>query len=136
MKADRKIYAYDNGFISATYQSVTSNDSRLLENMVFVELVRRGFKPNFDLFYYQTRTGNEVDFFLRQGSKNLELIQVTQNLSALKTRERELRALHQASMELNVSNLTIITMDTEESIKEKGVKIRVVPCIKWLSENK
>jgi predicted AAA+ superfamily ATPase len=43
---------------------VTRNDSRLLENLVFVELVRLGFKPNLDLFYYQTRSGAEVDFLL------------------------------------------------------------------------
>lgn len=135
LKADRKIYAYDNGFISAMSQPTTSNDSRLLENLVFVELVRRGFKPNLDLFYYQTRSGTEVDFLVRNGSKNLELIQVTQNLSALKTRERELRALSQASEELKVSNLTIITMDAEETIKESGSKIHVVPCQKWLTES-
>lgn len=135
LKADRKIYAYDNGLISALSQPVTSNDSRLLENLVFVELVRRGFKPNLDLFYYQTRSGNEVDFLLRNGSTNLELIQVTQNLSALKTRERELRALHQASGELSVKKLTIVTMDTEETIQESGKKIHAIPCRKWLMGN-
>lgn len=135
LNADRKIYSYDNGFISALSQPAGSNDSRLLENLVFVELVRRGFKPNLDLFYYQTRTGNEVDFFVREGAKNLELIQVTQNLSALKTRERELRALHQASEELKVSRLTVITMDLEETVHENGIDVRVVPCRKWLMEN-
>ncbi|MBI4369393.1 MAG: ATP-binding protein [Elusimicrobia bacterium] len=132
IKADRKIYAYDNGLISALSQPTTSNDSRLIENLVFVELVRRGFKPNFNLFYYQTRSGTEVDFLLREGSKSIELIQVTQNLSALKTRERELRALHQASEELKARHLTIITMDTEEMIREQGNKIRVVSCREWL----
>lgn len=132
IKADRKIYAYDNGFISSVSQPATSNDSRLLENLVFVELVRLGFKPNLDLFYYQTRTGTEVDFLLRKGSKNVELIQVTQNLSALKTRERELRSLRQAAEELKVPKLTVVTMDTEEVIREQGVSIRVIPCRIWL----
>lgn len=134
LKADRKIYAYDNGFISAMSQPATSNDSRLLENIVFIELVRRGFKPNLDLFYYQTRSGTEVDFLLREGARNIELIQVAQNISALKTRERELRALHQASEELKVANLTIITLDTKETIRESGSKIQVVPCRQWLRE--
>jgi len=136
IKADRKIYAYDNGLISAVTQSATSNDSRLLENLVFIELVRRGFKPNLDLFYYQTRSGTEVDFLVREGSKNIQLIQVAQNLSAFKTRERELRSLHQASEELKVAKLTIITMETEETIKEDGRIIRVVPCQKWQMESK
>lgn len=131
VKADRKIYAYDNGFITAISQPVGSNDSRHLENLVFVELVRRGFEPNLDLFYYQTRSGTEVDFLLREGSKNIELIQVTHNLSALKTREREMRALYQAAEELKTPKLTVITMDTEELIHEHGAEILVVPCGKW-----
>ncbi|MBI4410990.1 MAG: ATP-binding protein [Deltaproteobacteria bacterium] len=133
VKADRKIYAFDNGFISAKSQPATSNDSRLLENLVFVELVRRGFQPNIDLFYYQTRSGTEVDFLIRKGSKNLELLQVTQNLSSLKTREREIRALLQGAKELNIRKLTVITLDTEEAIRESGTQIRVIPCPTWLT---
>lgn len=134
VKADRKIYAFDNGFISANSQPASSNISRLLENLVFVELTRRGFRANIDLFYYQTSSGTETDFLLRQGSKNLELVQVSQDLSALKTRERELRALCQAAQELNVKHLTIVTMKTEDVIQEPGMEIRVVPCRKWLQQ--
>jgi len=133
VKADRKIYVFDNGFISAKSQPVTSNGSRLLENLVFVELVRRGFKPNMDLFYYQTRSGTEVDFLLRQGSKNLELLQVTENLSSLKAREREIRALRQGAEELKLRKLTVVTLDTEETIREAGAEITVVPCRTWLT---
>ena len=133
LKAERKIYAYDNGFISAMSQPILSNDPRLLENLVFVELVRRGFKPNLDLFYYQTGVGTEVDFLLREGPSNRELIQVTHILSGLKTRERELRALTQAAQELHVEKLTIVTMDTEELIHDQGIQMDVVPCRKWLT---
>lgn len=133
VKADRKIYTFDNGFISAQAQPVTSPSSQLLENLVFIELVRRGFKPNMDLFYYQTRSGAEVDFLLRRSSKNLELIQVAQNLSSLKTREREIHALRQGAEELKLGRLTVITLDTEEKIREGGTEIRVVPCRTWLN---
>jgi predicted AAA+ superfamily ATPase len=134
LKSDRKVYAFDNGFISTQSQPVTSNTSRLLENIVFVELVRRGFKPNVDLFYYQTRSGFEVDFLLRQGPRNLELLQVTQQLSTLKTREREARALCQAADELKVKKLTVVTLNTDEMFLEKGQKIHAVPCRTWLSQ--
>ena len=133
LKADRKIYAFDNGFISASSQPVTANTSRLLENLVFVELVRRGFKPNVDLFYYQTRSGAEVDFLLRRGSENLELLQVTQNLSALKTREREIRALRLGAEELKPRRLTVVTLDSTERIGGPGAEINVVPCRTWLT---
>ncbi|KAF0244407.1 MAG: hypothetical protein FD180_2528 [Planctomycetota bacterium] len=133
LKADRKLYAYDNGFISARSQPVVSNSSRLLENLVFVELVRRGFRPNLDLFYYQTRYGFEVDFLTRRGVTNLELIQVAQDLASLKTREREIRALRQAAAELNVRALTVVTLDTQETIREGGIEIHSVPCRTWLA---
>lgn len=135
IKADRKIYAFDNGFVTAKSQPATSNTSRLLENLVFVDLVRRGFKPNMELFYYKTHSGYEVDFLLRRGAKNLELIQVTQNLAALKTKERETRALFQAAAELSLTKLTMITMDTEDHIRETGGEVRVVPCLKWLTRD-
>ena len=131
MKADRKIYAFDNGFITAYSQPSTSNTSRLLENLIFIHLVRRGFRPNMELFYYQTRAGHEVDFLLRQGTRNVELIQVTQNLSALKTRDRETRALLEAATELAVKKLTIVTLDTEEVIDQDSREIQVVPGWKW-----
>lgn len=136
IKADRKIYAFDNGFVSAKSQPVIPNSSRLLENLVFVELVRRGFKPNIDLFYYQTRAGAEVDFLLRHESRNLELLQVTQRLSSLKAREREIRALRQGAEELKLRKLTVITLDTEETIHEAGIEIKVVPCQAWLTSSR
>lgn len=135
IKADRKIYAFDNGFVTAKSQPATSNTSRLLENLVFIDLVRRGFKPNIELFYYKTNSGYEIDFLLRQGSKNLELIQVTQNIAALKTKERETRALFQAAGELNIKKLTIVTLDTEDRIREAGWEVNIKPCAKWMSED-
>lgn len=131
IKSDRKIYAYDNGFVSAVSQPSTSNNARLLENLVFIELVRRGFVPNRDLFYYQTKSNTEVDFLLSKGAKNLELIQVATHLSSLKTRERETRALFQAADELGVKNLTIVTLNAEQTIQHQNRKIRVIPCRKW-----
>jgi predicted AAA+ superfamily ATPase len=86
-----------------------------------------------ELFYYQTRSGSEVDFFLRQGSENLELLQVTENLSSLKAREREIRALRQGAEELKPRKLTVVTLDTEETIREAGIEIAVVPCRTWLA---
>lgn len=133
LKSERKIYTYDNGFISALSQPVLSNGPRLLENLVFIELARRGFKPNLDLFYYQTAAGTEVDFLLRKGSSNVELIQVSQVLSGLKTRERELRSLTQAARELRVPKMTIVTLDTEDQIRHEGLIVHVVPCRKWMA---
>jgi predicted AAA+ superfamily ATPase len=135
LKADRKIYAYDNGFISAKTQPAISNESQRLENLVFVELLRRGFQPNSELFYYQTRSGYEVDFLIRRGSVTRELIQVTKTMTSLKTREREIRALIQAAEEVGHCLLTIITEDTTDHILEGNRDIRVIPAWQWFRES-
>ena len=41
---------------------------RLLENQVFIELVRRGYDVERTMFYYRSRNDKEVDFVLRKGA--------------------------------------------------------------------
>lgn len=55
-------------------KSTIDNYGALLENAVFSELRVRGYKANLNLFYYQSRSGYEVDFLLRSGHINQELI--------------------------------------------------------------
>jgi len=100
--------------------------------MVFVELVRRKYRPSLNLFYYVAADGYEVDFLLRQGSKNQELIQVTWNMSEQKTREREIRALQHAASELNTQKVRIITWDQAETIQTGNTNIVVEPVRQWL----
>lgn len=132
LKFDRKSYVFDNGFLSAKKVFTSPDHGRLLENMVFIELVRRKFKPSLSLFYYVTADGYEVDFLLRQGTKNQELIQVTWNMSEQKTREREIRALQQAASELNTQIVRILTWDQTETIQTGGTKIIIEPVRQWL----
>ena len=104
----------------------------LLENMIFIELVRQNFRPGLNLFYYVTSDGYEVDFLLRQGSKNHEIIQVTWNISEQKTREREIRALQQAASELNVQKIRILTWDQAEILQVGDITIALEPVRQWL----
>jgi len=66
-KAAQKMYIIDNGFVKARSFELSPNYGRLLENLVFVELLRRAYKPELDLFYYRTRNDREIDFVLRKG---------------------------------------------------------------------
>ena len=131
MKSDRKAYVIDNGFVSSMTSSSGEDVGRMLENLVMVELWRRGFKPGQDLFYYVTRSNYEVDFLVRDGHRNLELIQVCLNLSSQKTLERELRALCAAGDELGVDKLTVITLDEERMISQEGKSVAVVSAPRW-----
>ncbi len=127
----KKIYIVDNGFVLARSFELSSNSGRQLENMVFVELNRRGYKSEKSLFYYRTKQDREVDFVTKDGSKVSCLIQVSYDINNKKPRERELKALWEASKELKCDNLLLITWDKEDTIEYKDVTIDVIPVKKW-----
>lgn len=133
-KAAQKIYIIDNGFVKARSFKLSPNYGRLLENLVFVELLRRHYQPGLNLFYYRTRNNHEIDFLLRRGNRIEQLIQVCFSIDQSKTIKRELNALIEASQELKCSKLLLITWDKEEVIEQKNLKIEVVPAYKWLTE--
>jgi len=134
IKSPRKIYLVDNGFVLAKAFSFSQDIGRLMENLVFVELLRRGYKLNQDIFYYQTRNKKEVDFVLRKGANIKELIQVCYKISDVEIKEREVKSLIEASKELKCNNLLIITSDFEGEKKIKGKKIKLISLWKWLLE--
>ena len=108
-KAQKKVYVVDNGFVQSTVFNLSENLGRLLENQVFVELLRRGYIPGKTLFYYRTRNDKEIDFVTRKGTKVEQLIQVCYDMTSEKTRKRELDALVEAAEELHCDNLLVIT---------------------------
>lgn len=128
-KADQslpKIYFVDNGFLTL---NKIDDKGRLLENLVFVELLRR----NLDIAYYQIVRG-EVDFLVKEGKRVKQLIQVCLNIDNFVTYEREVKPLVNASKEFKCNNLLILTRDTEKKVVFKGKKIKVMPVWKWLLE--
>ena len=132
VKSPRKIYLVDNGFILAKSFQFSQNLGRLMENLVFIEILRRGHKLNRDVFYYKTKNGREVDFLLKEGAKIRQLIQVCYNLDNLGVKERERKSLLRAGDELKCKNLTVITHDYEIEEEIKGKKIKFIPLWKWL----
>lgn len=125
-KAPSKVYVVDNGFVQSTAFNLSENLGRLLENQVFVELLRRGYIPGKTLFYYRTRNDKEIDFVTRKGSKVEQLIQVCYDMSSEKTRKRELDALVEAAEELHCDNLLVITNSQEEKIEWKNKTFEVI----------
>lgn len=121
-KAPSKIYVVDNGFVQSIAFNLSENLGRLLENQVFVELLRRGYVPGQTLFYYRTRNDKEIDFVTRKGVKIDRLIQVCYDMTAEKTRKRELGALAEAAEELYCNNLLVVvgSHHNEERILYNG----------------
>jgi len=121
-----KIYFIDNGILKI---SGIEDKGRLLENCVFVELLRRF--TNKQIRYFLVG-GKEVDFVILQGKKIQQLIQVSYNIDNFQTKEREFKALSQASKVLENDNLLLITWDNEGEEVFEGKKIFIVPLWKWL----
>ena len=130
-KAPRKVYVVDNGFVAAKAFSLSDNLGRLLENQVFVELLRQGYDTDKTMFYYRSRNDKEVDFVLRKGTHIDRLVQVCYDMSNAKTEKREVDSLIECAEELNCSNLVIVTSNDERIREKDGYRIEVVPVAKW-----
>jgi hypothetical protein len=132
IKSPRKVYLVDNGFILAKSFQFSQNFGRLMENLVFVEILRRDYALNREVFYYKTNNGAEVDFVLRKGLSIEKLIQVCYEIENTEIRQKELKGLTRAAEELNCDTLIVITWDYEEKEKFRGRRINFVPLWKWL----
>ncbi|MBO4826483.1 MAG: ATP-binding protein [Prevotella sp.] len=130
-KAPRKVYVVDNGFIAAKAFSLSDNLGRLLENQVFIELIRRGYNTDKTMFYYRSRNDKEVDFVLRRGAHIERLVQVCYDMSSPRTEKREVDGLIESAGELKCDNLVIVTNKDERTIEKDGYKIDVVPLLKF-----
>lgn len=72
-----------------------------------------------------------MDFLVREGTKIVLLIQVTESLTDLKTREREYNALTKAMKELHAKKGLILTQE-EEPADPNFPDIEVKAIYQWL----
>lgn len=126
-KAPRKVYVVDNGFVAAKAFALSSNLGYLLENQVFIELIRRGYATEKTLFYYRSRNDKEIDFVMRKGTSVEQLVQVCYDMSNPRTEKRETDNLVEGAGELRCDKLVIVTNDEERTIEKDGYKISVIP---------
>ncbi len=126
-KAPRKVYVVDNGFVASKAFSLSDNLGRLLENQVFIELVRRGYDIERTMFYYRSRNDKEVDFVLRKGAHIECLVQVCYDMSNPKTEKREVDSIVECAGELKCNKLVIVTNNDKRTIEKDGYRIDVVP---------
>ncbi|MBQ7381479.1 MAG: ATP-binding protein [Paludibacteraceae bacterium] len=130
-KAPRKIYVVDNGFVAAKAFSTSDNLGRLLENQVFVNLLRKGYDPEKTMFYYRTRNDKEIDFVLRENNRVKQLVQVSYEMTSEKTIRRECSALVEAAQELRCNDLYVLTYKETQTIEWDGCTIHVLPVMEW-----
>lgn len=128
--APKKIYCIDPGLIHALSFSFSENMGHILENIAFLELKRR----QYEVYYYHTNSGSEVDFIVREGSKIILLIQVCTSLTNDSTYEREVSALWEAMDETQLLHGIILTQNMTQTIKKENKNIIVMPLYQWILE--
>ena len=123
--APKKVYCIDTGLSNKVGFGFSPNTGRLLENLVFLALRQR----TREIYYYTSPGGYEVDFYLPEERR---LIQVAQNLENSATRERELRALGDVAQNLPVASALILSDANEDPIEINGVPVEILSTSRWL----
>ena len=123
LKTGQKYYIADTGFLGVFFGRRDSDFGHILENIVFLELLRRGYSVQIG------KIGElEIDF-VASNPKEKIYIQVSQSIMDEKTLNRELRALQ--SIPDNYEKI-IISMDKNYALSLEGIKIK--NAIEWLLE--
>lgn len=122
MRNPAKVYLVDIGLC----KRISSDDAgRLLENIVFLELKRKGF----EVFYFEEK--RECDYIAKTENNKLLPIQVSFELTE-ENSEREIGGLIEACSRLNLKEGIILTYDEEKEANINGINVKVLPAWKWL----
>jgi len=125
----KKVYCVDWALGQAVCGAEGIDPTRILENIVFMELYRR----KYDISYYRTKEGYEIDFIINRDNST-EIVQVCYTLNNETVKNREIRAIVNSAEFLKIDKITIITFNEKEIIKETGLIINVIPVWRWLLE--
>lgn len=124
----KKVFFIDLALIRELGFLNSEDNGRLLENLVFLELKRRGK----EVFYHRQK--HECDFVIHEKNKIIEAIQVSWSLYRTETRNREIPGLVEAMKLYNLPEGLILTESEEETIEMDKHKIVIKPTWKWLLE--
>lgn len=116
----KKIYAVDNGLITANTTGFSEDKGRLLENLVFIELRKR----NREIFYFSEE--HECDFLVKDKTKITMAFQVCYELNR-RNKEREVRGLLEAMRMFDLTIGYILTKSQEDCMTVEDKEIRIVP---------
>lgn len=124
--SDRKIYCLDNGLLNAVTFKFSKDTGKLLENMIAVDLRRRGR----EIFFLKNSW--ECDFIEIEKDEAVSAVQVSLSLENRETRDREIKGLVYACKKLNLDSGCIITGDDYQELDADGIHIRVLPAYRYL----
>ncbi len=131
---DTKGYIVDTGIIGNRSEALLpDNLGWRLENIIYIELLRRAAPLFQDVYYYKpTARSKEVDFVICEQGRVMELIQVVYEIDSPKTFKRETDALTYAAKKLNCHDLSLIAFTETRQETVNGEEIRYFNIIDWL----
>lgn len=123
----KKVYTADHAFAVRLGFNFSENKGRILENIVYTELLRR----DCEVYYYSGN--NECDFLIKKGLTIVNAIQVVDQLDRTNY-EREYRGLQEAMQTYRIPQGMLITNSIETSVIPEYEGIEIVSVWKWLLE--
>lgn len=129
-----KVYTVDVALMSQRDNAfVGDNLGFRLETIVLIHLLRKCKADGNDVYYLADRSG-ECDFVVCQGNRVIQAIQVSYDISAEKTRKRELAGLVLAAKTTGCENLLLLTDHESGSVESAGHNIDIKPVYEWCLE--
>lgn len=126
--SDKKIYCIDNGLANAVSFKFSEDRGRMLENLVFLEMKRRGE----EVYYYSNKV--ECDFVVSRKNKIVQAVQVTKALHSGNI-EREIAGVSEAIKVFDLECGLILTEEDASLPRGIDVKIEIKPVWRWLLES-
>jgi len=123
----RKVYAVDQGFASRIGFNFSANKGRILENIVYLQLLRKGL----EVFYFTGK--GECDFVIKQGIEIKQAIQVCHSLTP-DNFDREITGLLEAVEKFDLPKGLLLVYETDIKPELIPERITVVSVWKWLLE--
>ena len=122
----KKVYSIDTGLAISLDAAFLKNKGSVLENLVFLELIKSGKKVT----YYSNNF--ECDFLLIENERVCEAIQVCFDINDTDTKKREEKSLIYVCKEFKLKRGLILTMDDEQKYILDGIDIEIMPAYKYI----
>ena len=131
---NQKAYIVDTGLQGHRDNALAAeNLGWRLENVAYIELLRRCAHDFLDVYYYKPNPrAKEVDFVVCDQSKVVELIQVAYEIDSQRAYHRETTSLVKASEALSCNRLTLIAFSPTRNVEIDGKTVHIVSALEWL----
>jgi predicted AAA+ superfamily ATPase len=123
----RKVYAIDTGLINVNSGSLTEDNGRKFENLVYLHLRQK----HREICYFAEK--KECDFVITSNGKLVEAVQVCFELNPDNI-NRELDGVVEALTFFNADEGFIVTLDQTDRLEKNGKVVHVVPAHQYLSK--